>query len=53
MGFVNGFLTVLGFGLGLVGAIVVCTFVVAAFQVLAKHLESKKAKKSKDDRGYY
>lgn len=53
MGFVNGFLTVLGFGLGLVGAIVVYSFVVAAFQVLAKHLESKKAKKSKGDRGYY
>lgn len=45
MGFVNGFLTVLGFGLGLLAASVVYFFVAAAFQVWAKHLESKKAKK--------
>ena len=53
MGFVNGFLTVLGFGLGLVAVVVVYSFVVAVFQVWAKHLKSKKAKKSKGDRGYY
>lgn len=45
MGFVNGFLTVLGFGLGLAAAIVVYSFVVAVFQVWSEHLESKKAKK--------
>lgn len=53
MGFVNGFLTVLGFGLGLLAASVVYFFVAAAFQVWAEHLESKKVKKFKDDRGYY
>jgi len=45
MGFVNGFLTVLGFGLGLVAVVVLYSFVVAAFQVWSEHLESKKAKK--------
>lgn len=53
MGFWSVFLATLGFGLAVVVVIVGYAFVVAVFQVLAEHLENKKAKKFKDDRGRY
>ena len=42
MGFVNGFLTVLGFGLGLVAVFAVFCVAVIVLNAWAKHIEVKK-----------